>query len=153
MEWNEIYFTAVINLHQLKIKFLGWVHVRNTPDLHIDSSKFSVNIIRNICIYSRFRYWQHSSQNGVEVGMPSIGGTVEDLRGARGARPHHHPGGPNSLNFMQFLAKSYVGTPLEGWHPTSGKSWIRHWGIPNSNSADSTSNWTAQNLLYSYTLI
>ena len=52
--------------------------------------------------------------------------SVVDLGGVRDT---HTPGGPNSFNFMQFLGKFgkiVCWRPLEGWCPTSGKSWIRH---------------------------
>ena len=43
--------------------------------------------------------------------------------------PPHHPR-PNSFNFMQFWGEIWQNRmlvpPLEGWRPTSGKSWIRH---------------------------
>ena len=32
-----------------------------------------------------------------------------------------------SCSFSQNLAKSYVGTPPEGWRPSKGESWIRPW--------------------------
>ena len=53
---------------------------------------------------------------------------VADLRGARGTRA---PMGVQilsiSCSFWEILAKSYVGAPPPGsWHPSSGKSWIRH---------------------------
>ena len=55
--------------------------------------------------------------------------SVELLAGLRGSIP----GGLNSFNFIQFLGKFgeiVCWCPLpppEGWRPTSGKSWIRHW--------------------------
>ena len=52
---------------------------------------------------------------------------VADLRGVLGTRG---PGGPNSFNCMQFLVKFgeiVCWRPLEGWRPTSWKSWIRYW--------------------------
>ena len=53
--------------------------------------------------------------------------SVADLHGKISDVP---PRGPNSFNFMQFLGKFgkiVCWHPLEGWRPTSGKSWIRHW--------------------------
>ena len=45
-----------------------------------------------------------------------------------------------SCNFWENLSKSYVGAPLESWHPTSGKSWIRHWQPPLSGALTSKPN-------------
>ena len=53
--------------------------------------------------------------------------SVADLRA--GARDAPLLGDPNSFNFMQFLenlAKSYVGAPWSVGAPASEKSWIRH---------------------------
>ena len=51
--------------------------------------------------------------------LHSVKFTVAGLRGSKFFQFH--------AVFGENWAKSYVGTPLEGWRPTWGKSWIRHW--------------------------
>ena len=55
------------------------------------------------------------------------GGSVADLRGgARDARPP--PGGPKFFQFHVVFGKIWQNRMLTP-PPSSGKSWIRHWGL------------------------
>ena len=66
-----------------------------------------------------------------EFELGGANGSANDSGGSKGEREGRAPpGGPNSLNFMQFFEKIWQNRMLEPPRgvgaPSSGKSWIRH---------------------------